>query len=181
MTQKEKNAARMREWRMKNPERNNATGRACYWRNPEKRRAVRRRCPYKRTAQTREKYRQWAAEKRATDENFRLMSNLRSRLCLALKGKTKSAPTLRLIGCSIEYLWLYLESRFEEGMTRENYGTVWEVDHIIPCALFDFTKEDHQKRCFFFGNLQPLFATENRIKGARLVSQHNERIQALST
>lgn len=77
---------------------------------------------------------------------------------------------IKLIGCSIEDFWIYLESKFEPGMTRENYGKVWHIDHIMPCAIFDLTKPEHQKRCFHFSNLQPLFAEDNRRKSDKIVT-----------
>lgn len=82
---------------------------------------------------------------------------------------------MKLLGCSVESFWLYLESQFESGMTRENYGTAWEVDHILPCALFDLSKPDHQARCFHFSNLQPLTPLANKEKGAKATVRANWR------
>ncbi len=45
-------------------------------------------------------------------------------------------------------------------MNWENYGKFgWHIDHIIPCDSFDLTKEEEQRRCFHYSNLQPLWAT----------------------
>lgn len=52
-------------------------------------------------------------------------------------------------------------------MTWENYGPVWHVDHIRPCASFDLQDPAQQRECFNFKNLQPLFAKENLKKGDR--------------
>ncbi len=101
-----------------------------------------------------------------TDENYRLRGCLRSRINALVKGEDKSENTMKLLGCSLEDLWIYLESRFETGMTRQNYGKVWHVDHIIPCAVFDLKRPEHQKRCFHFSNLQPLFGIENLKKNS---------------
>jgi hypothetical protein len=170
MTRKENNARRMREWRAKNPERNRAIAQACYWRNPEKWRANRRRYPSKRTAQSREQYRKWAGKKRASDPSFKLLSNLRYRLWFVLKGKAKATSTVSLLGCSMANFKIYLESLFEPGMSWANYGNKegqWSVDHIMPCAIFDFSKPEHQKRCFHFSNLRPLWHVENLRKHAK--------------
>ena len=52
-------------------------------------------------------------------------------------------------------------------MTRDNYG-MWHVDHIIPCASFDFSDPKQQELCFHYTNLQPLWAEDNLKKGAKL-------------
>lgn len=49
-------------------------------------------------------------------------------------------------------------------MTDKNYGKVWELDHIEPCAGFDLTKPKDVFRCFNWRNYQPLFRSENRRK-----------------
>lgn len=103
--------------------------------------------------------------KRQTNPSFRLANNLRSRIWSALNGINKSKTTIELIGCNIETLWLHLESKFEKGMNRSNYGE-WHVDHIIPCCKFDMTKIEDQKKCFHYTNLQPLWAMDNLRKSA---------------
>jgi len=100
------------------------------------------------------------------DNDFRLISNLRKRLYTALKGKRKSDTTKILVGCSIQELKIHLESQFKEGMTWNNYGK-WHVDHIIPCAKFDFSKEEDQHKCFHYKNLQPLWAIDNILKSSK--------------
>jgi hypothetical protein len=109
--------------------------------------------------------------KRMQTPSARVEYALRGRLYKALKGGTKSAPTLQLLGCSVAYLRAHLETRFRPGMTWENYGAVWEIDHVLPCAKFDLTDAAQQRACFHFSNLQPLFALENRQKGAKIYEQ----------
>lgn len=93
----------------------------------------------------------------------RLSSCIRSRISNVLQGRTKSAETLSLIGCSWDHLRAWLEFWMRPGMTWENYGD-WEVDHKIPCASFDLTKEEEQRKCFNYQNLQPLWMADNRRK-----------------
>ena len=100
------------------------------------------------------------------DVGFLILQRCRKRLYDAVKGCVKSDRTIRLIGCHPDELVTHLEKQFEEGMTWENYGE-WHIDHIKPCALFDFTKEEHQRKCFHYSNLQPLWAEDNLSKGAR--------------
>lgn len=86
----------------------------------------------------------------------------------ALSGKARALATLELLGCSVITLLKHLESQFRPGMSWENYGPVWHVDHITPCAIFNLNDPEQQKVCFHYTNLQPLFAKENLIKGDRI-------------
>jgi hypothetical protein len=110
-------------------------------------------------------YRDWMRMKRQTDPQYLIGNRLRSRLWHALNsaGGRKAAKTEELIGCTIEQCQVHLESQFKPGMTWQNI----HIDHIRPCASFDLTKEDQQRACFHFSNLQPLWAEENRRKGPR--------------
>ena len=108
----------------------------------------------------------YSAHKRKTDVNWRLRLNLRNRVYLVLKGYSKSAHTMELIGCTMIELWKHLESKFQPWMTRENYG-LWHVDHIKACAKFNLADPAQQRICFHWSNLQPLWARDNLSKGAR--------------
>jgi hypothetical protein len=98
--------------------------------------------------------------------NFKIAKLLRNRMGRALKRITKLGHTLELIGCSIEFFKQHLESQFKDGMSWSNYGK-WEIDHIIPCASFNLSNSNEQKKCFNYKNLQPLWWEENRTKHAK--------------
>lgn len=98
------------------------------------------------------------------DVTYRLLRRLRTRLWFAVRGK-KSETTAGLLGCTLPELRTHLEKQFVPGMTWENYGPVWHVDHRKPCAKFDLTDPVQQRECFHFSNLQPLFAGDNLRKG----------------
>lgn len=71
-----------------------------------------------------------------------------------------------LVGYTCKELLEHLESKFKDGMTWDNYGSHWHIDHIKPKSLFKYSSiEDPQFReCWALGNLQPLEAKENLIK-----------------
>jgi hypothetical protein len=97
------------------------------------------------------------------------MERYRKRVWDALHGN-KSKKTQELLGCCSTELKLYLEQKFKDGMSWENYGLYgWHVDHIIPCASFDLTDLEQQKKCFHYTNLQPLWAEENLEKGSKVI------------
>lgn len=104
--------------------------------------------------------------KYATDLNRKIGSCLRSRLRKALKGNVKSKSTISLLGCTIEELKKHLESKFESGMTWDNWTTNgWHIDHIRPIASFDLSDPAQQKEACSYTNLQPLWAEDNLSKG----------------
>lgn len=99
------------------------------------------------------------------DINFRMRQILCKRLQRAVKKEDRTQFTMDLLGCTIEEFRAYLESKFTEGMTWDNYGKQgWVIDHIIPCRSFDLTKIEEQKKCFNYKNMQPLWNTDNQKK-----------------
>jgi len=99
-----------------------------------------------------------------TNINHRISSVIRSRIRQVLKRNSKSEKTKELIGCSTEELKQHLQKQFTLGMNWKNYGFGWHIDHIRPCASFDLSKSEEQRKCFHFSNLQPLWANENLSK-----------------
>ena len=85
-----------------------------------------------------------------------------------MKKAKKSNRTLKLTGCSLSFLVGYLEGKFKDKMTWENYGE-WHIDHRRPCASFDLLNEEEQMMCFHYTNLQPMLASENLSKGSKII------------
>lgn len=108
-------------------------------------------------------------KKMASDPEYRISLALRARLRNAVKEQhaDKLGKTFELVGCSSFELQKYLESIFLPGMTWDNYGrNGWHIDHIIPCAFFDLTKLEEQKKCFHWSNLQPMWWLDNVSKAS---------------
>lgn len=74
-----------------------------------------------------------------------------------------------LLGYDVDQLRAHLERQFVAGMTWENYGPAWHVDHILPRASFEFDGPDHPdfKACWALSNLRPLWSRANRQKNAK--------------
>ena len=106
--------------------------------------------------------RKYRKSRRNRDPMFRVLSNLRTRIHEVLTAKyiVKEATTKKLTGCTLEYLKNYLEKKFKDGMSWDNYGQ-WHIDHIRPCASFNLLDPIEQKICFHYTNLQPLWAEDN--------------------
>lgn len=104
----------------------------------------------------------YVTQRMKRDPNFALKILLRARLSSALKatGAKKLCKIMDLVGCSINELKEYIQSKFEPGMTWENRGLkTWHLDHLTACCIYDLTKEEEQRKCFHFTNLYPRWAT----------------------
>lgn len=122
------------------------------------------------------KQKEYVKKKYKNDIVYRLKSNMRTRISCALNGKIKKTyRTIELLGCSIDFLKKYLESKFKPGMTWGNRRSEWHIDHIRPCVSFDLTDINQQKECFHYSNLQPLWAQENLSKGRQILFSPMQR------
>jgi hypothetical protein len=114
-------------------------------------------------------------EKLQRDPAYRFIEILRTRQRHVLLGE---ASTTEGLGCTREELMLHLESKFQPGMTLDNYGRggdKWHIDHIIPLSSYERTGEgkwdlesEYNKKLLHYTNLQPLWEKENLEKGSRL-------------
>jgi len=140
-------------WREENKESHRASSMRWYHNNKE--RAISKSAEYTRN-------------RRNTDIEFKLICNIRTRTSAVLRGRIKSGSSVTDLGCTPEYLKLYLESKFESGMSWENYGSVWEIDHIIPLSSFDLSDRTQFLKAVNYENLAPLLVFANRSKGAKV-------------
>lgn len=105
-------------------------------------------------------------ERSKIDVQFKLRNSLRKRISKFVSGKFKKASAIRDLGCSVDFLKKYLESKFLNGMSWENYGVSgWHIDHIKPLSKFDLTDESQLKEACHYTNLQPLWWYDNINKG----------------
>jgi predicted nucleic acid-binding Zn ribbon protein len=99
-----------------------------------------------------------AKAKKGDKQRVRYAISGRIRELLKKKGLQKKNSCQLYLGMSSTDFYSYIESMFTDGMTWENYGVFgWHVDHAIPCAAFDMSREDHLMLCFNWRNLRPLW------------------------
>jgi len=105
-----------------------------------------------------------------TDINYKLTCNLRSRLTRAIKNNQKSGSAVDDLGCGISELILYLESKFQPGMTWDNWNyRGWHIDHIIPLSSFNLENREELLKAVNYANLQPLWAKDNISKNNKII------------
>jgi hypothetical protein len=107
---------------------------------------------------------------------FKLKQNIRNTIVRGLENK-KSKITEDIIGCSIKDFMLYLESKFQDGMSWNNHGkNGWHIDHIFPLAKA--TSEEQIYKLNHYTNLQPLWWYDNLKKSDNISEEWgNERLQ----
>lgn len=115
-----------------------------------------------------DKYQSRRRTRYAAEPDYKLVVLMRNRVREAILGNVKTSPTLNLLAMELPEFRIYIQGQFSPGMTWENYGQVWHLDHVIPCARFDLSDPEQQKICFHWSNYQPLFVLDNLRKGARL-------------
>jgi hypothetical protein len=100
----------------------------------------------------------WCANESKSNMNYRIKKSLAARLRTVLHKETS---TMTYIGCPIQYLREWFEYVFTSDMSWDNYGTYWNIDHIIPVDLFDLTDEKEKMICWNWTNLAPLKVSTN--------------------
>jgi len=112
-----------------------------------------------------------SARKKLSTAKGKLNHNMSTGINKSIIRKSKAGCHWeKLVGFTIDQLKRHLEKKFKDGMTWENYGTFWHVDHHIPISVFNFEKPDHIdfRLCWSLQNLQPLEAKVNIVKGAKI-------------
>ena len=97
-------------------------------------------------------------DKRKNDPLFKAQRNIRKRLKKQLDKGFRIGQTSEMLGCTLVEFKLYIESQFSSGMTWDNYGSYWHIDHIKPVCSFDLTKPNIAKEVNYYSNLRPLLA-----------------------
>lgn len=112
-----------------------------------------------------------ANRKRHTSATKRLSDYVGNAIRASLRRGAKAGRRWEsLVPYTVDDLRQHIERQFVDGMTWENYGSHWHIDHKIPVAAFNFTTTTDIDflRCWSLENLQPLEARKNRMKSARI-------------
>ena len=113
--------------------------------------------------------------------NYKLRTLIRSRVALAIRHKQKTGSAIKNLGCTVDELIIYLENKFQDGMTWKNhtfYG--WHIDHIKPLCQFDLEDPKQFAEACHYTNLQPLWCSDNYSKGGRTVEELAQRTLKVS-
>jgi hypothetical protein len=91
---------------------------------------------------------------------------------MAIHGTLKNREEyIEFLGCSYERLMDWLEYNFHGEMDWNNMGSLWHVDHILPCSSFDFSIKQDIHTCFHWSNLAPALAKDNLSKSNKIIPE----------
>jgi hypothetical protein len=121
----------------------------------------------------RDYWRGYQNERLRTDLSYRLHNHISRAIRRAIKKNQQT--TFDILGYSMDELRQHLESLFQPGMSWQNYGTHWHIDHVIPKSWFHFEAETDLDRyelkwCWSLPNLQPMWMQANLQKKNRHIS-----------
>lgn len=141
-----------------------------YWQNREKYLEYKRKEREEKGEEIKARQRIWYANNKErlaelrNNPNYKINHAISLGIYYSLKENKLEQHWEDLVPYTLQELKEHLESQFDENMTWDNYGSYWEVDHIIPKSLFNFTSyEDREfKICWSLMNLRPLEKIANR-------------------
>jgi len=116
----------------------------------------------------REFNKEYCRERRKNDFGFKIKQNIHSRFYIGFRNQQlkKSNSFFRYTGIKYsEYIeHLKNDPLWDDFCEGENI----HIDHIIPCAVYDFTNKEHIKKCWNTDNLRLLDGIENMSKNDTL-------------
>jgi hypothetical protein len=145
---REKRQVAFREWRAAN--RDAAVAATKRWQEANK-------------DQTREYMRLYHGKKYNENVEYRLKVTLRNRVNRVLKLKN-GWSFVRDLGCTVAELRTHIEAQFDDAMSWDNWGSVWQLDHERPLVSFDLTQREQFLQACHYTNLRPMTLDEHRQK-----------------
>ena len=111
------------------------------------------------------------------------ITHAESRPCVGRSPRERALFKERF-GCTKTELRQKLETMFRDGMSWDNYGKLWEIDHIKPGAAFDLTDPDQQKYSRYSPRTNSAYTlshTSLTLPRVRSVSRFNKRVNSMDS
>lgn len=107
---------------------------------------------------------EFRVDRRSYDPMYKLKRDILAKTRMAIKNKSwrSGGATERLIGTDKNTFMSYLESKFSDEMSWDNYGKIWHVDHIVPLASAN--DETQMYNLAHFLNVRPCIKEANILK-----------------
>lgn len=114
------------------------------------------------------------------DIQEKLRMNYRQKLRnFIFKGWNKKDYS-EMFGCKREFFLHWLEYNFNKNMNWNNYGSIWQLDHIKPCSSYDLTNDEELLECFSWKNTMPIMKKDNLKKFVNIDNLLIEKFKIMS-
>lgn len=152
-----------RNWRKKNPD---------YYKNNENTKRYQR--EYHKS--NRDKIQERQNKRRRDNPEYKMKCYMRIKLnkILDKTGCRKSKSSSKTLGYSGQELREHLESLMLEGMSWQNYGTEWHIDHAVPISRLISDGVEDAAIINSLSNLLPMWAEHNLEKGDSTLEEYME-------
>lgn len=109
-------------------------------------------------------------ERWENDQDFKMACQYRNLVSRSLRilEKKKASRTEDLLGYTVSELKNHIEKQFVGKMSWDNWGDIWELDHITPISKMISDGIKDQKIINALPNLKPIYKKENRAKSSKV-------------
>ena len=162
----EKMRQRARTWYIENTERARASRRSWHVANLEAVKEMHKKWNDANKEKMKKYMNEYIKTKYKENLNYRIKTILNKRIRDCIR---KDKSTLEILACDIVSFKEWLQSQFDEHMSWENMGKYWVLDHVKPCASFNFDLPEQVEECFHWENIRPMEARANMSKGDKIL------------
>ena len=113
-----------------------------------------------------EKKIEWPADQAL--KNFREKRKWQIALRRYVLEKQRVSSYAPYFGVDILNFRKWIELQFDEEINWENFGKMWQFDHVVPVVYFDFRDDADLKLCWSFINIRVEKSHLNRNRGNRV-------------
>lgn len=99
-------------------------------------------------------------------KNTSIKAKYRTAVRRLFQNQSPSKKAIPYIGCLPDELRGLIKARLLPGMSMENFGKTWVIDHLVPLEIFDLNNSEELALCLNYENLFPMFKKDNQLKGA---------------
>lgn len=116
---------------------------------------------------------------KAYTEKNKIKNNSRARVRFLVTDTSKRITRDEMFGCSVTQFQEWLQfccTKLEYDYSK--CGSQWEIDHVIPCKLFEVEeKKEEQIACFHWTNMVPLESHLNSSKSDKIIMEQVDTIR----
>jgi hypothetical protein len=117
--------------------------------------------------------REYKKKRKNNDKSFVLYENLRKRIWKSVSKKNDKS--INLLGCDIKFYLKWIEFTMDKEMSWENYGTIWNIDHLIGISNFNLMDSGECKKAFNWKNTWAMNCSENFSKNNKIIKKQIDK------